>query len=34
MFDAGELILRTMIAAAATDGEITETEDEKQTIAN
>ena len=32
--DAGELILRTMIAAAATDGEITETEDEKQTIAN
>ena len=30
--DAGELILRTMIAAAAADGEITE--DEKQTIAN
>lgn len=30
--DVGELILRTMIAAAAADGEITE--DEKQTIAN
>ena len=30
--DAGELILRTMIAAAAADGEITE--DEKQTIEN
>lgn len=30
--DAGELILRTMIATAAADGEITE--DEKQTIAN
>ena len=30
--DAGELILRTMIAAAAADGEITE--DEKQTITN
>lgn len=30
--DTGELILRTMIAAAAADGEITE--DEKQTIAN
>ena len=30
--DAGELILRTMIAAAAADGEITE--DEKQIIAN
>ena len=30
--DAGGLILRTMIAAAAADGEITE--DEKQTIAN
>ena len=30
--DAGELILRTMIAAATADGEITE--DEKQTIAN
>ena len=30
--DAGELILRTIIAAAAADGEITE--DEKQTIAN